>query len=115
MAFALAVAVHAGPAGAMPSPGSEPAHTALMPGFPPAATAGWFAVITLPTTPVRVIVNLFDDNASLMHSTTHLGADRTGIGVCVDSPEGTHDSQVARNPGAAPRLLFIRGTGLEDA
>ena len=87
------------------------ANPALMPVFPAVASAGWFAIISFRTAPVRVVVNRFDANASLVGTATYLGADKRGIGWYVQGAGGTFYSQDARNAGGAPQLLFFAGTG----
>ena len=89
------------------------ANPVLMPVFPPTATAGWFAVVSYRTSPVRAIVNLFDGNATLISTTTYLGADRDAVGFYVDGAAGPVFSQDTRNPGAAAQMLFYCGTGLD--
>jgi hypothetical protein len=88
------------------------ANPTLMPVFPARATLGWFAVISFRTAPVRAVVNLFDDGAAFLGSTTYLGVDRRGMGFYVQGPGGTFYSQDARNPNGAPQLLFFAGTGV---
>jgi len=87
-------------------------HPTLMQIFPASATAGWFAVISFRFAPVRAIVNVLDDAANLVSTTTYPGADRKGTGFYVAGASGPLYSQDARNPGARPQLLFYRGTGL---
>lgn len=82
--------------------------------FPGAATAGWFAVASFRTSPVRVIVNLFDASAALQGSTVYLGADRNDFGFYLSGPGGTFYTQDARNPGAAAYALTFAGTGLNS-
>ena len=84
----------------------------LMPVFPANATTGWFAVTSFRSPPTRGIVNVFDGNATLVGSSTYLGADRNAIGFYVSGPRGTFYSQDSRNPDGAAQLLFYRGTGL---
>ena len=87
------------------------ANPVLMPVFPAVATAGWFAEISFRTAPVRVVVNRFDADASLVGTATYLGADKRGIGWYVQGAGGTFYSQDARNPGGAPQFLFFARTG----
>jgi hypothetical protein len=84
----------------------------LLPIFPGHAADGWFAVLSFRTSPVRVVVNLFDNLATLISSTTYLGANRNAIGFYVQGPNDTFYSQDARNPGGSPQGLYFRGTGL---
>ncbi len=86
----------------------------LMPLFPVNATSGWFAVASFRTTPSRVTVNVLDQNATLVSSTIHLGADRNAIGFYVSGPGGTFFSQDHRNPDGAAQCLFFRGTGINS-
>jgi len=79
--------------------------------FPPAAITGWFAVMTFRTSPVRAVVNVFDDNAILVSTTTYLGADKLGYGFYLDGPDARYYSQDQRNPAGDAQLLFFRGTG----
>ena len=91
--------------------GHDP-HPALMQVFPAGASSGWFAVISFRTAPTRAVVNLFDESGAFEGAATHLGADRRAIGFYVQGAGGTFYSQDARNPGAAPQILFFRGTGI---
>ena len=91
--------------------GHDP-YPALMQIFPAGASIYWFAVISFRTAPTRAVVNVFDESAALAGTTTYLGADRQAIGFYVQGAGGTFYSQDARNPGAAPQLLFFRGTGI---
>lgn len=84
----------------------------LIPVFPGAAAAGWFATASFRNTPVRVIVNLFDQNGVLQGSNTYLGADRNNFGVYLQGPGGTFYTQDARNPGARVQALAYAGTGI---
>lgn len=82
--------------------------------FPGAATAGWFAVASFRSAPVRVIVNLFDASAALQGSTIYLNADRNDFGFYLNGPGGTFYTQDARNPGAAAYALTFAGTGINS-
>ncbi len=88
------------------------ANPALMEVFPAVAVLGWFASITFRSSPDRAIVTVFDADAVRFSSTTWLGADRRAVGMYVAAPDGPLFSQDARNPSAAPQLLFYRGTGV---
>src|SRR5881392_4256910 len=48
--------------------------------FPGAATTGWFATASCRTSPTRVVVNLFGNNAAFVSTVTYLGADRNDFG-----------------------------------
>jgi hypothetical protein len=80
--------------------------------FPGAASAGWFAVASFRTAPIRVVVNLFDDLAALQGTNTYLGADRNDFGFYIAGPGGTFYTQDARNPGGLAQALTYAGTGL---
>ncbi|MEO5989821.1 MAG: hypothetical protein ABIU54_14785 [Candidatus Eisenbacteria bacterium] len=80
--------------------------------FPGAAAAGWFATASFRNSPVRVIVNLFDQNGTLQTSNTYFGADRSNFGVYLQGPGGTFYTQDARNPGARVQALTFAGTGI---
>jgi hypothetical protein len=86
----------------------------LMQVFPATSTADWFALIRFGSAPVRAIVNVFDETATLVSTTTYLGADRNGVGFYVAGPAGPLYSQDARNPGERAQLLFFRGTGTDN-
>jgi hypothetical protein len=82
--------------------------------FPGAAAAGWFAVASFRTSPTRVVVNLFDDNAVLQGTNTYLGADRNNFGFYLQQGFGANQvlySQDARNTGSNPQMLIYPGTG----
>jgi hypothetical protein len=80
--------------------------------FPGAATTGWFAVASFRTSPVRVVVNLFDDIAAIQGTFTYLGADRSDFGFYLQGAGGTFYSQDIRNPGHDPRVLAYAATGI---
>jgi hypothetical protein len=80
--------------------------------FPGAAAPGWFAVMSFKTAPVRVVVNLFDNNAFPQGTTTYLGADANNFGFYIQGPGGTLYSQDGRNPGASAQMLAYQGTGV---
>lgn len=82
--------------------------------FPGAASAGWFAVASFRTAPVRVIVNLFDANAASQGSNTYLGADRNDFGFYLQGPGGLFYTQDARNPNGDPQAVTYAGTGLNS-
>jgi hypothetical protein len=79
--------------------------------FPGAATSGWFAVASFRPTPARVIVNLFDNTATLVGTSTYLGADGHDFGFYLQGPGGLFYSQDARNPGGDAQALAYMGTG----
>jgi hypothetical protein len=81
--------------------------------FPGAATNGWYCVCSFRSSPTRVVVNLFDNNATFVGSTTYLGADRNDFGFYLQQNPGlVFYSQDARNPGGAPQMLTFSGTGV---
>ena len=85
--------------------------------FPGAATNGWFAVASFRTSPVRVIVNLFDASAALQGTNTYLGADRNDFGFYLQQPAGlglVFYTQDARNPGSLAQMLTYAGTGINS-
>jgi len=82
--------------------------------FPGAASAGWFAVASFRTAPIRVVVNLFDNNAVIQGATTYLGADKNDFGFYLQGPGGTFYTQDARNPGGNAQALTYAGTGLNS-
>jgi hypothetical protein len=82
--------------------------------FPGGAGAGWFAVASFRTGPTRVVVNLFDNTAAFVGTTTYLGADRNDFGFYLQGPGGTFYTQDARNPGGLPQALTYAGTGLNS-
>jgi hypothetical protein len=79
--------------------------------FPGAASAGWFATCSFRNAPVRVVVNLFDDNAAFQGQNTYLGADASNFGYYLDGPGGLFYTQDARNAGGDPQALTYAGTG----
>ena len=82
--------------------------------FPGAATSGWFATASFRTAPVRVVVNLFDNNATFIATTTYLGADRNDFAFYLSEPGGLFYTQDARNPCGAAQALTYAGTGLNS-
>ena len=79
--------------------------------FPAMAGPGWFAAISFRTAPVRAVVVLLDDQASVRSSVTYFGANKSAIGFYLGTPGGRFYSQDVRNPQGDPHLLFFRGTG----
>jgi len=80
--------------------------------FPGAASDGWFAIASFRSSPTRVVVNLFDDTATLQGSNTYLGADATSFGFYLSQAGGfTFYTQDARNPGGVAQALAYAGTG----
>ena len=79
--------------------------------FPGAASAGWFATCSFRNAPVRVVVNLFDDNGAFQGQNTYLGADASNFGYYLDGPGGLFYTQDARNPGGTVQALTYAGTG----
>ncbi len=82
--------------------------------FPGAATAGWFAVASFRTAPVRVVVNLFDANAALQGTVTYLGADKNDFGFYLMGPGGLFYTQDARNGAGDAQALTYAATGLNS-
>jgi hypothetical protein len=82
--------------------------------FPGAATSQWFAIASFRTSPIRVIVNLFDNNASPVGTNTYLGADRNDFGFYLMGPGGLFYTQDARNIGGNPQAVTFPGTGINS-
>jgi hypothetical protein len=82
--------------------------------FPGAAGAGWFAVVSWRTAPVRAIVNLQDDNGNHISTNTFLGADKSDFGFYLQGPGGTFYTQDARNTGGDPQAVTFAGTGINS-
>lgn len=82
--------------------------------FPGAATNGWYATASFRTGPTRLIVNLFDNNANFVGSTTYLAGppDNSNFGYYLSGPGGTFYSQDARNAGSAAQMVTFAGTGV---
>ena len=87
---------------------------ALYPLFPPVAAAGWFAVASFRNAPTRLVVSVFDANASPQGSQVYPGADRNRFGLYIQGPGGTFFTQDGRNPGGDPQALVFAGTGLNS-
>jgi hypothetical protein len=81
--------------------------------FPGASVSGWFAVAAFRTLPTRLVVNLFDNNANLMGTTTYLAGppDPSAFGFYVQGATGPFFTEDARNPDGLPRILAYGGTG----
>ena len=86
----------------------------LIPVFPAAASNYWFAIASWRSAPIRVVVTLFDSNASLVGQATFLGSDRNAIGLYLATPHATYFTQDALNPAHEPRALFYEGTGINS-
>ncbi len=83
--------------------------------FPGAASSGWFAVASFRSAPTRVVVNLFDQNAAFVGSTTYLGADASNFGFYLQQNPGlVFYTQDARNPGGKAQALTYAGTGVNS-
>ena len=81
--------------------------------FPGAATNGWYSVASFRTAPTRLVLNLFDDNAAFVGSTSYLAGppDPADMGLyLLDAGGLTFYSQDARNADGA-RLLAFSSTG----
>jgi hypothetical protein len=82
--------------------------------FPGAATAGWFAVMSFRTAPVRLVVNIFDASAALVGTNTYLGIDPNNFGFYIQNGASgiILYSQDGRNPGQSAQMLAYQGTGI---
>ena len=86
----------------------------LMPLFPPDSRPGWFAVASFRSSPTRLVVNTFDQNAAFVGRHTYPGGSRSAFGYYVQGPDGTSYMEDSRNPGAAPQVLTYAGTGINS-
>ncbi len=80
--------------------------------FPGAATAGWFATASFRTGPVRVVINLFDQDAMWQGANTYLNADPDNFGYYLQGNNGLFFTQDYRNPGSSVQALTYAGTGV---
>jgi hypothetical protein len=80
--------------------------------FPSAAVSGWFAVLNFRTAPVRAVVNVFDESASLQGTLTYLGADRNAFGFYLHGSDGVFYTEDDRNPGGQAQFIVFDGTGV---
>lgn len=87
---------------------------ALYPMLPGAATTGWFATASFRIAPVRVVINLFDQDGLPQGTNIFNGADRNNFGVYLQGPGGTFYTQDARNPAGAAQALTYAGTGINN-
>jgi len=90
---------------------ASPAQYMILPAS--ASVPGWFTMTTAQTSPMRLIVNLFDEQNSFQGSTTYLAGppDPFNLAFAYEGPTGLRYSQDARNPSGLPRLLAFAGTG----
>ena len=84
--------------------------------FPGAATDKWFCVASFRTSPTRVVVSLFDNNAAFVGSTTYLAGppDRNDFGFYLQQPASlglVFYTQDSRNPGGLAQMVTFAGTG----
>jgi hypothetical protein len=86
----------------------------LVPLFSPDSRPGWFTVASFKLNPTRLVVNTFDQTATLLGTHTFLGGNRNAIGFYEQGPDGTFYSEDSRNPGAAPQVLMYAGTGINS-
>jgi hypothetical protein len=77
--------------------------------FPGGAEAGWFAVASFFANG-NLVINLFDETATLQGSTTYTGVNRSNFGFYLQNELGTFYSQDSRNGGFAQALTYA-GTG----
>jgi hypothetical protein len=87
--------------------------------FPGAATNGWYCVAAFRSAPTRVVVNLFDNNAAFLGSTTYLAGppDKTDFAFYLQQPPGLGAvlyQQDARNAGGTAQALVYAGTGVNS-
>lgn len=85
----------------------------LAPVFPAAAGVGSFAVASF-RAGNTLIVNLFDENASLVGTTMHTGVDRSRFAYYVKNASGTHYSHEGFNADARVHALAFSGTGINQ-
>ena len=82
--------------------------------FPGAAASGWSAVLTFRSSPMRAVVNLFDNNGVAQGTNTYLGVDPSNLGFYLLQAPGAGGSvfysQDSRNAAGA-RLLAFNATG----
>ena len=78
--------------------------------FPAEGVAGWFAVLSFHTGPVRAVVNVFDESASLRGTHVYLGADRSAFSYYLSGPHGVFFVEDSRNPGGRAQFLVYPGT-----
>ena len=88
----------------------------LYPVFPGTATTGWFAVASWRPSPTRLVISLFDNNASFLGRTTYLEGppDRGDFGYYLQGACGTLYTQDARNPGSLAQALTFQGRGINS-
>ena len=85
----------------------------LYPLFPSESAPLWFCVASFQTAPARLVVSLFDANATFRGTTTHLGADKNDFAFYLSGPEGVFYTQDVRNPGSNAQWLTFGGTGIK--
>jgi hypothetical protein len=80
---------------------------------PGAIATGWFSSTSFRSSPTRVVVNLFDNNAAFQGSTTYLTGppDPSTFGFYAQSAGGVFYTQDVRNAGGTARILAYNGTG----
>ena len=85
--------------------------------FPGAAAQGWFASASFRASPDRLVVNLFDNNAAFVLSTTYLAGppDHNDFGFWAATPAGLAFSQDARNASERAQVLAFAVTGTGGA
>ena len=84
----------------------------LYPLFPSESAPLWFCVASFRTAPARLVVSLFDANATSRGVTTHLGADKNDFAFYLSGPDGVFYTQDVRNPGGNAQWLTFHGTGI---
>ena len=78
--------------------------------FPADAMAGWFAVGSFRTGPLRAVVNVFDESATFRGTHVYLGAERSSFSFYVSGPHGEFFVEDSRNPGGRAQFLVYAGT-----
>ena len=92
---------------------TAPASPPLYQIVPGAASTGWFSTAQFRAGPTRLVVNLFDNNAAFIGSTSYLAGppDASAFGFYDQSVAATFYTQDARNPGGTARVLAYNATG----
>lgn len=82
--------------------------------FPAGSANGWYTEVSFRDSPVRLVVNLFDQNDVFQGSTTYVGLGFQFFGLAISGPGGVFYPYDARNADGRAHALTYLGTGLHQ-
>lgn len=85
----------------------------LYPICPAGLLAGGFTEVAFADSPVRMIVNVYDQASTLQGTTSYPGLGFAGFGLATSGPGGVFHAFDERNPGQRAHILAFHGTGAQ--